>query len=585
MKNEDEANESNKQEENVKTLAHSLSQEDKILKVKDTTSNKRASLEANKLKDAKIDINIKEPEQKESDSLNMPKHHAQENNNTISETSCNINDEVKEKAETSCQSEPQPGSMLTESVNEEKTDHIKKDDAIKQLSNSKSEADESIISPEKPIQNDTEIEMKENKVSPSEKTPEDNEDMEKDKSPTQIATLENKGEGKPSNLELEEKMPKNIDSKTPPIVDIKKIPELDKEKEFSKENAKKAEQEINEKMIYDTVESNEKAEVTIEKKETPQESLITNEMQVLEQKEVAKKKIDSDADVEDQKTSKKLDVETKTKEQIESSTKEKKVKMVKKKKKKSKSDSNDEIKFDELVSEPEKVSYTVEEPDTVKEVPVMQSTVEITDVETSEQKEDLPEEVKSNDNLPIIKELSDDNITNDSLESSSTLQNKSSAKETSMTQEASPSSSNVEKPKNIETVEKQIQELNEECRDAKISTKGEKPLDEFVPIKDITVSETTKVSEEESLEASKTVQNLQEDSLLEKEEKILEDSGKTQNDTNKPKKEEKIIVDTEKVQNNSNDASVNESVDDAPRKQEGIKHMSFSAVGEVVTGC
>merc|ERR1711973_901853 len=193
--------------------------------------------------------------------------------------------------------------------------------------------------------------------------------------------------------------------------------------------------------------------------------------------------------------------------------------MVKKKKKKSKSDSNDEIKFDELVSEPEKVSYTVEEPDTVKEVPVMQSTVEITDVETSEQKEDLPDEVKSNDNLPIIKELSDDNITNDSLESSSILQNKSSAKETSMTQEASPSSSNVEKPKNIETVEKQIQELNEECRDAKISTKGEKPLDEFVPIKDITVSETTKVSEEESLEASKTIENLQEDSLLEKEEK------------------------------------------------------------------
>ena len=79
----------------------------------------------------------------------------------------------------------------------------------------------------------------------------------------------------------------------------------------------------------------------------------------------------------------------------------------------------------------------------------------------------------------------------------------------------------------------------------------------------------------------KTIENLQEDSLLEKEEKLLEDSGKTQNDTNKPKKEEKIIVDTEKVQNNSNDASVN----DAPRKQEGIKHMSFSAVGEVVTGC
>merc|ERR1712029_169365 len=74
LKNEDEANESNKQEENVKTLAHSLSQEDKILKVKDTTSNKRASLEANKLKDAKIDINFKEPEQKDSDSLNMPKH-------------------------------------------------------------------------------------------------------------------------------------------------------------------------------------------------------------------------------------------------------------------------------------------------------------------------------------------------------------------------------------------------------------------------------------------------------------------------------------------------------------------------------
>merc|ERR1712198_625512 len=305
LKNEDEADESNKQEENVKTLAHSLSQEDKIL-------------------------NIKEPEQKDSDSLNMPKHHAQENNNTISETSCNINNEVNEKAETSCQSEPQPGSMLTESVNEEKTDHIKKDDAIKQLSNSKSEADESIISPEKPIQNATEIEMKKNKVSPSEKTPEDNVDMENDISPTQIATLENKGEGKPSNLELEEKMPKIIDSKTPPIVDIKKIPELDKEKEFSKENAKKAEEEINEKMIYDTVESNEKAEVTIEKKETPQESLITNEMQVLEQKEVAKKKIDSDANVEDQKTSKKLDVETKTKEQIESSTKKKKKKKKKK---------------------------------------------------------------------------------------------------------------------------------------------------------------------------------------------------------------------------------------------------------------
>merc|ERR1711963_1157765 len=126
--------------------------------------------------------------------------------------------------------------------------------------------------------------------------------MENDISPTQIATLENKGEGKPSNLELEEKMPKNNDSKTPPIVDIKKIPELDKEKEFSKENAKKAEEEIKEKMMYDTVESNEKAEVTIEKKETSQESHITNEMQILEQKEVAKKKIDSDADVEDQKT-------------------------------------------------------------------------------------------------------------------------------------------------------------------------------------------------------------------------------------------------------------------------------------------
>jgi len=34
LKNEDEADESNKQEENVKTLANSLSQEDKFSKLK-----------------------------------------------------------------------------------------------------------------------------------------------------------------------------------------------------------------------------------------------------------------------------------------------------------------------------------------------------------------------------------------------------------------------------------------------------------------------------------------------------------------------------------------------------------------------
>merc|ERR1712058_201776 len=64
---------------------------------------------------------------------------------------------------------------------------------------------------------------------------------------------------------------------------------------------------------------------------------------------------------DDKKPAEQLKVDHKPEEQTEAAAKEKKVKMVKKKKKKAKTDSNDEIKFDELISEPNQVSYTVEE--------------------------------------------------------------------------------------------------------------------------------------------------------------------------------------------------------------------------------
>merc|ERR1712098_13667 len=129
-------------------------------------------------------------------------------------------------------------------------------------------------------------------------------------------------------------------------------------------------------------------------------------------------KTDTDADIQlnvgqkekvndDKKPAEQLKVDHKPEEQTEAAAKEKKVKMVKKKKKKAKTDSNDEIKFDELISEPNQVSYTVEEPDTIKDVKAVQSAVEITDVDNQKEEEaSVPVDMKSSDNLPIIKELS-----------------------------------------------------------------------------------------------------------------------------------------------------------------------------------
>merc|ERR1712098_512714 len=141
---------------------------------------------------------------------------------------------------------------------------------------------------------------------------------------------------------------------------------------------------------------------------------------------------------DDEKTSEQLKVDHKPEEQTDSAAKEKKVKMVKKKKKKAKTDSNDEIKFDELISEPQQVSYTVEEPDTIKDVKAVQSAVEITDVDNQKEEEaSVPVDMKSSDNLPIIKELSDDSITVSALESSSVESNIASVKESKMILEAS----------------------------------------------------------------------------------------------------------------------------------------------------
>merc|ERR1712025_1464372 len=92
VRHQDEAEISRKQEENVKTLAKSISQEDNILKVKDTSSNKRASPEANKLKDAKIYTNSKE-EQKDS-ALKNTSCDAQKSGNSIFKIS--KNNEIKE---------------------------------------------------------------------------------------------------------------------------------------------------------------------------------------------------------------------------------------------------------------------------------------------------------------------------------------------------------------------------------------------------------------------------------------------------------------------------------------------------------
>merc|ERR1712233_224464 len=115
--------------------------------------------------------------------------------------------------------------------------------------------------------------------------------------------------------------------------------------------------------VDNTAKANDKTETKIGKKEAPMEM----QGEEIEPKEV--KKDDSDVEIklvvqqkenfnEDKKPSEQLKVDHKPEEQTDSAAKEKKVKMVKKKKKKAKTDSNDEIKFDELISEPQQVSYT-----------------------------------------------------------------------------------------------------------------------------------------------------------------------------------------------------------------------------------
>merc|ERR1712025_563702 len=213
---------------------------------------------------------------------------------------------------------------------------------------------------------------------------------------------------------------------------------------------------------------------------------------------------------DDKKSSEQLKVDHKPEEQTDSAAKEKKVKMVKKKKKKAKTDSNDEIKFDELISEPQQVSYTVEEPDTIKDMKAVQSTVEITDVDNQKEEEaSVPVDMKSSDNLPIIKELSDDSITTSALESSSVESNIASVKGPKIILEASPISS------------------------------------EFVPSIDITEAETAQLSEKESQEATDTIKNPQEI----------------------PEKEKKIKDNVEQQNDKLPDVSKNKSVDDAPRKR------------------
>merc|ERR1712038_1579481 len=150
-RHQDEAEISRKQEENVKTLAKSISQEDNILKVKDTSSNKRASPEANKLKDAKIFTKSKE-EQKDS-ALKNTSCDAQKSGNSISEISSNKNNEIKENDNHnhSNQSLTQPDTLVAKSLIDNSSENMNETEKMVETTEqlSKNEVDKPINFEEK----------------------------------------------------------------------------------------------------------------------------------------------------------------------------------------------------------------------------------------------------------------------------------------------------------------------------------------------------------------------------------------------------------------------------------------------------